>query len=85
MLNYFVCNGNERKACIETGFAPSYATELFRKQQVKDLIEKLRPEFEKELIQKVITERQLSRDFLDLNLYERYSERRNSLHAWRRG
>jgi hypothetical protein len=68
VLNYFACNGNERKACIETGFAPSYATELFRKQQVKDLIEKLRPEFEKELIQKVIKERQLSRDFLDLNL-----------------
>lgn len=65
VLNYFRFNKNERKACIYTGFAPSYATELFRKAEVKILIEKMGPEFEKQLIEQTVKGRLLTQDFLD--------------------
>ena len=67
-LKYIEFNGNERRACIEAGFAPSYATELFRNEKVKALIEQLRPKYEKELIRQMVEQRLLTRDFLDLHL-----------------
>src|SRR3954468_4990201 len=63
VLNYFRFNKNERKACIYAGYAPSYATELFRKQEVKNLIEKMGPEFEKQLIEQTVKGRLLTQDF----------------------
>jgi hypothetical protein len=65
VLNYFRFNKNERKSCIYAGYAPSYATELFRKEEVKNLIEKMGPEFEKQLIEQTVKGRLLTQDFLD--------------------
>jgi hypothetical protein len=65
VLNYFRFNKNERKACIYAGYAPSYATELFRKEEVKKLIEKMGPEFEQQLIEQTVKGRLLTQDFLD--------------------